>query len=316
MSAAPWLEPAIADRSLAPRELPRAPGAYQWFYADASNGDVTLVVLFMVGSPFSRRYAASPGDPSAHSAVNVAVYRAGHPMTWVLTEYPQASLESANGGATLRIGPSSLTWREDGRVTISIDEREPGRNGRRIRLDGDISPQSPRLGPIELAAGHHWEGLALRAHGSFSIPDLSIGMRARAYLDSNRGDEPLGQSLPRWRWTRALGRDDTRVLFLLPDGGGVLAFATDRRATYRALPRIVRLTPGDAWTGWGLRVPQQLELAPGAPVRRLESSPFYARLEASTDGAHVMSEVADFRRFRAPWIRWMADFRTRREVAR
>lgn len=47
----------------------------------------------------------------------------------------------------------------------------------------------------------------------------------------------------------------------------------------------------------------------------LESSPFYARLEGAGDGFHALGEVADFRRFHSPLIRWMARFRMRVEPA-
>ena len=40
---------------------------------------------------------------------------------------------------------------------------------------------------------------------------------------------------------------------------------------------------------------------------------FYAYRKARRDGLDVMGEVADFRRFHSPFIRWMAHFRTRVE---
>ena len=44
--------------ALAP--LPDRPGAYRWYYADVGCGDVSAVVIFLVGSLFSPRYAARP----------------------------------------------------------------------------------------------------------------------------------------------------------------------------------------------------------------------------------------------------------------
>jgi carotenoid 1,2-hydratase len=66
-------------------------------------------------------------------------------------------------------------------------------------------------------------------------------------------------------------------------------------------------------TGWGLRVPARLHSGCEVvgPPRLLESSPFYARLEARQGQLDSMGEVADFRRFHSPFIRWMAHFRTR-----
>jgi carotenoid 1,2-hydratase len=47
----------------------------------------------------------------------------------------------------------------------------------------------------------------------------------------------------------------------------------------------------------------------------VESSPFYARQVARSGELHAIGEVADFRRFRSPLVRWMAHFRTRVERA-
>ena len=42
--------------ALAP--LPERAGAYRWYYADVGSGEVSAVVIFLVGSLFSARYAA------------------------------------------------------------------------------------------------------------------------------------------------------------------------------------------------------------------------------------------------------------------
>ena len=50
-----------------------------------------------------------------------------------------------------------------------------------------------------------------------------------------------------------------------------------------------------------------------AEPRLLESSPFYARLEAREGDVHALAESGDFARFHSPLVRWMADFRTHRD---
>ena len=74
--------------------------------------------------------------------------------------------------------------------------------------------------------------------------------------------------------------------------------------------RVPAKTPELRRSRWGLSVPAKYG---GATPRLLESSPFYARLEAEAGGAHTLGEVADFRRFHNPWVRWMANFRMRTE---
>jgi carotenoid 1,2-hydratase len=136
------------------------------------------------------------------------------------------------------------------------------------------------------------------------------------YHDTNHGAELLGARLPGWNWARVHGPEETVVDYHLPFGvaplrvtAGTLGTRSERGLRTEARPTSL--------TGWGLRVPARLyagNQAVGAP-RLLESSPFYARVEARRDGLDVMGEVADFRRFHSPLIRWMAHFRTRVEDA-
>ncbi len=59
-----------------PFVLPDQPGAYRWYYADVTAGDVTAVVIFMIGAVFSPRYSAAAargGRPIDHCAVNLAL---------------------------------------------------------------------------------------------------------------------------------------------------------------------------------------------------------------------------------------------------
>ena len=107
------------------------------------------------------------------------------------------------------------------------------------------------------------------------------------------------------------------VDYHLPDGVAPLRLVAGPRGTRCERGPVVREARPTSRTGWGLRVPARLRVGDaevGVP-RLLESSPFYARVEARDEGLDVLGEVADFRRFHSPFIRWMAHFRTRVEGA-
>jgi carotenoid 1,2-hydratase len=294
--------------------LPEAPGAYLWYYADAVSGDTTAVFIFMLGSPFSARYAARASRgarPLQHSAVNFALYRGGIRRQWVLSEYSHAEADAAE----LRIGDSRLRYAADGTVEILVCARTAPFGGF-TKASLSLRPESPGLLAVPLVPGltHTWEPVHLRAHATLRLPLLGEVLEGVGYHDINAGASPLGTDLARWTWARTHEPEATRVQFWLPNGEHVVVEGTAASAGLVRRPATaVPLTR----TGWGLQVPRALEVGTdrfGAP-RLLESSPFYARLEAKTPGGHTLAEVADFRRFRSPLIRWMAHFRTRLERA-
>jgi len=293
-------------------QLPTAPGAYRWFYADAHVGDFTAVAIFMVGSVFSPRYvtAAERGAaPGAHSAVNFALYRRGQRVAWVLSEYPNAK----DTDGVLRIGNS--TWAPmDGGWCIEIDERLALPFGRPVRARLTLRPEVPRIAPLSLGEGHAWHPIAVRCRAALEVPTFDVDATGSGYHDSNFGPSPLGISLPGWRWTRVHDRDASQVLYELPGPEAIHLTARDGEVRTQQVPsREVVLRR----TRWGLALPTALPFIAGSRgISVVESSPFYARLESEADSVHALGEVADFRRFRSPWIRWMAYFRTRVEVAR
>lgn len=302
-------------------ELPADAGAYRWFYADVTAGEVSAVCIFMVGSLFSPRYSVAArrgGRPQEHCAVNFALYVRGERRAWVLSEYPKA--HATPDGRALAIGRSVLRLTPEGRIVMEVDERTAPW-GRPFRARLELTPRSPVLPEVELVPGlpHHWQALAPHAHAHLVVPGAGVDVYARGYHDTNHGAEPLGLRLPGWTWARTHLAGRTVVDYRLPPGvPSLVALASEEG--FQLERRESPAAPG-ALTGWGLRVPARL-VAPfpagdvdlGAP-RLLESSPFYARLEAHGAGAETMGEVADFRRFHSPLIRWMAHFRTRIERA-
>jgi carotenoid 1,2-hydratase len=297
--------------------LPDSAGAYRWFYADVTAGDYSAVCIFMVGSLFSPRYSVAArrgASPLQHCAVNFALYHHGVRQRWVLSEYPVASVQG--NGRALRIGRSLLEYAPDGTVRMEVDER-CAPFGRAVRARLVLEPQVPAAEEVQLVPGlpHYWRALAPRARARLEVDSEGVGGEGLGYHDSNHGAELLGARLPGWHWARVHGPEETVVDYHLPGGVAplrVTAGALGTKAERRPLLAEARPT---SLTGWGLRVPAWLyagNTVVGAP-RLLESSPFYARVEARRGRLDVLGEVADFRRFHSPFIRWMAHFRTRVE---
>jgi carotenoid 1,2-hydratase len=294
--------------------LPSEAGAYRWYYADATAGEYSAVVIFMVGSLFSPRYSVAArrgGLPLEHCAVNFALYRQGARLCWVLSEYPRVELEAAS---RLRIGGSTLSY-EDGAVRMQVEERTAPW-GRPVRARLVLEPMTALGDEVQLAPGlpHWWRPMAPRARARLEVATEGVAVEGWGYHDTNHGAEQLGARLSGWHWSRTHGARETVVDYVLPDGvapvkvtAGPEGVLCERGPRGEAAPTVL--------TGWGLRVPRHLRAGNtvvGAP-RLLESSPFYARVEAREGGMDTLGEVADFRRFHSPLIRWMAHFRTRVE---
>jgi carotenoid 1,2-hydratase len=298
----------------APPELPGRSGAYRWLYADVQAGPVTVVCIFMIGALFSPRYAVAArrgAVPRAHSAVNCAVYRDGRRLAWVFTEWPGARVTAD----TLAIGRSTWTWTDDG-VVLAVDERTAPWGGpmrARLHLRAE-TPAGPTLA-LDASRRHHWTATMPRAVATVELPELGLRAAGVGYHDGNHGDEPLGSTVPGWVWARVHAAGRTTIAYHLPaptetilveaEAGGVTLARTPPAAA--SLRR----------TRWGLRIPQRIGVGAAALTSRhlLESSPFYARLEERRDGMSGVAEIADFRRFHARRIRWMAYFRMRQERA-
>jgi carotenoid 1,2-hydratase len=289
--------------------VPERPGAYRWYYVDATAGDFTAVCIFMIGSLFSPRYAVTHrrgAAPRAHAAVNFALYQRGSRRAWVLSEYSDLAADER----ALRIGRSTLRYSGERGLEVELDERLAPCGGRfRARLE--LESHAPPLAPLTLVEGksHQWHPIAPRSTAKLSVPQLGLEVaRAHAYHDGNHGDVLLGTDLPGWDWRRTY--DPQRTVIDYRPWGSEQGW----RVIVQPSLSIVGQSPVKDLerrkTRWGLKIP-----TPKQGAKLLESSPFYARLEATTAATHELGEVADFARFRKPWIRWMAHLRTRVERA-
>ena len=297
--------------------LPDTAGAYRWFYADVTAGESSAVFIFMVGSLFSARYSAGAprgARPLEHCAVNFALYHRGVRRRWVLSEYPVASVQGR--GRSLRIGRSLLEYAPDGTVRMEVDERcAPFGGAVRARLV--LETQVPAAEEVPLVPGlpHYWRALAPRTKARLDVTSEGLVAEGLGYHDSNHGEELLGERLPGWHWARVHGPEETVVDYHLPDGVAPLRVTAGATGTKSERGPLLTEARPTSLTNWGLRVPAHLYAGGtvvGAP-RLLESSPFYARVEAREGTLDSLGEVADFRRFHSPFIRWMAHFRTRVE---
>lgn len=286
-------------------------------------------MIIFVGSVFSPWYFSriSKGErpkPSEHCAVNVALTskRTGA-SRWIFTEYDRFDGELSRG---ITIGKSSLSKRTDGVYELSLEDRPPayalpmGIKGR-VRFTSDGPTAVPSTGPFVLDrdGAHRWAPVAPRCRVDVDLSAPNLRFSGDGYHDVNHGDEPLGAAFSRWHWARSHERDRTRIRYdrALRDGTRrVLDIESDRdglRYVHRDDERAMKLAMG-AWT---LMEPAALHVDSGPAltnVRRVESSPFYARYTARTQRAARGREHLDLDRFALPSMQRMLPFRARRDA--
>jgi carotenoid 1,2-hydratase len=290
-------------------------GGYLWWYIDAisDDGRSGLTLIAFVGSVFSPYYAWSGRrDPLDHCAVNVALYgEAGR--GWAMTERGRDQVRrDANH---LAVGPSSLTWGEDG-LTAAFDEVTAPR---RSRLRGTIrlsrSAVNRQAYAIDAAGRHVWRPILPRTSVEVRLSDQTAGWRGTGYFDTNAGDEPLENAFQGWNWSRAHLPSGTLIHYdvVRRDGEAAslaLRFDGDQPGLLVEAPPPIGLPR----TGW--RIGRQLRADAAddpASQRRLEDTPFYARssLRARHDGvwADVIHESLSLDRLRNPIVKAMLPFR-------
>lgn len=293
-------------------------GGYCWWYLDAfsDDGQDGLTLIAFIGSVFSPYYALArrrghaPADD--HCALNVALY-GRQARRWSMTERGRGALR--RDSRMLHIGPSRLTLDAHGLV---IDVREwsvpiPLRLKGQIRVraktsfDGDFA--------LDAAGRHLWAPRAPRAEVEVDLEAPRVQWRGEAYLDTNRGSEPLEHAFTDWDWARASLPDErTTVHYHLRCRDGStralnLSFGDEGA---RDVPPLARLSLKS--TRWGIPRPASAD-ANTTPkvVATLEDTPFYARsrLHARWNGETVdaMHESVSLVRFTKPWVQAMLPFR-------
>jgi hypothetical protein len=307
LASAPRLVHVVSPDRPLDRRLLHARGGFAWWYLDAldARGD-GLVVIWSFGLPFLPGYRAASRRGEAPAAgerpsLNVAVYRGGREVFYLLQEYPPEAASWSRDGASWRFGDSVLRSDADGarrRVELALDCPVPGGRERlrgRIELEGVARRPVPSA-PVTLD-DHDWSPLTGPAQ---VVADLRAGDRevlrfdGRGYHDRNGSRRPLDRlGIRSWIWGRVPARDRELVYYLCwPRGGAaesegeppeVIALEIDADGATHEVPVTVRLR-GARRARWGMPWWERIELRhgdrPWLEVRHrtlLDDGPFYLR---------------------------------------
>ncbi|MBS2011564.1 MAG: carotenoid 1,2-hydratase [Deltaproteobacteria bacterium] len=283
----------------------------------SEDGRYAIVVIAMIGNPFSPSYArarANGESPSAmtYSAMNVAVYGPNGDH-FSLTE--RAIMARDTDASAMAIGPNRMRW-DGGDLVLELDERSapwptPIRGTVRLHPECETAPAQI----LDAKAEHHWWPVAPSSTIEVELSAPNVRFRGHGYHDANAGDVPLEDSFSRWRWSRTrVGPFTSAIMYDTVDlegGEHHLSIDIDREGVVRPveMPEL-RDLPTTRW-----RLPRSTRSAGAVRVlRELEDTPFYARaLLASRDhdGRELVTvhEELSCDRLRRAWVRFLLGFR-------
>jgi carotenoid 1,2-hydratase len=290
----------------------QAPGGFAWWYLDLVSGPGEGVVLIWAyGLPFLPGHAAAQrggaGSPAlARPSLNLAVYREGRPVIYLLQEYGEAAPpEVSPGGIRATLGNSTLEMDQDDGSTlvrVRLDCPLPGRRG---RLQGTVTLQGPTVRAhapepvVDGDADHLWSVLSAPATGEARIEagGVACTLRGRGYHDCNASRVPLHElGIERWLWGRiALDGHELILYHLVPEHGELRTHLLRIDEAGAVSPvEGARLVPGrERRARFGLRYPGEIEVGDiaGQPLRIalgpvVDDGPFYLRFALTAmDGA-------------------------------
>lgn len=291
---------------------------YTWWYVDAVSDCErwALVIIAMIGSPFSPYYAAArrqgPTDPLDFCAMNAVLY-GPEGRSWAMTERRGARRTATE----LAIGPSTMGW-SGGALEIELDEvtaplGAPLRG--RVRLEpGDLGRTRFDL---DARGDHAWWPIAPRSRAIVELDAPRVRFSGPAYHDANAGSAPLESAFRSWSWSRAATDRAAFVAYDVERLDGTrhtLDLAFDHEGVHDVGGRADHpLAP----TGWLLpRVARSDARSPVRVVRTLEDTPFYSRsqvaLAVGGQRAVGVHEGLSLERFRARWVQALLPARIRR----
>ncbi|MCU0658515.1 MAG: carotenoid 1,2-hydratase [Polyangiaceae bacterium] len=288
----------------------------------SDDGSMAIVIIAMLGNPFSAAYAAArargPAPALSFCSMNIAVY-GRRASAWCLEERRVTPLHRSGSGVA--IGASAMRWRGDDLI-VEIDERTtpvlwPFRSPVRGRLILRPETLSGLDLTIDAAGQHRWWPVAPLARIEVELSEPDLRFSGHGYHDANAGELPLEATFDAWNWSRAR-----------TPRGAVIAYDAEERSGARR-STFFRLTPDGQREDLGeappLPLPSTRYLLPRSThadrsstpqvLRRLEDSPFYARslLQVTLDGqpAVSMHESLSLQRFREPWVQRAIPYRMR-----
>lgn len=235
-----------------------------------------------------------------------------------MTERGRASLRRSP--TRLAVGPSALSLTGD-RLVIDIDEwTVPVPKRLRGRVTVDLGPRFDTAFEIDRQQRHFWQPLAPLATASVDFDNPGLSWKGRAYVDMNRGSEPLEKGFRRWSWSRAEAGEATTILYDAEPRLG------DRRTLALGYHRDSSITMTEAAprqplprTGWMVSRDTRAEPArPARILRTLEDTPFYSRSliaqgQASSE-TRAVHESVDLDRFRSRWVQVLLPFKMPRRT--
>jgi carotenoid 1,2-hydratase len=297
-------------------------GGYAWWYVDAisDDGQHGLTIIAFLGSVFSPYYKRSGrGDPLDHACLNIALYGPQH--RWVMTERDRSAVTRDAG--TLAIGPSNVRW-EDGALTIDIVEGDTRlfvpwqrKVTGRVRVIPEMLNRTAfALDPREQ---HIWHCLAPCARIEVEMTAPALRWQGRAYLDHNRGAEPLETGFNTWHWSRAHLKEGALVCYEGERGDGSL-FASALRFDRNGVPEPVDLPPIARLprSRWQIERRTRSDIGVAAVRRTWEDTPFYSRSELASrfagEEVTAVQESLDMRRFSSPLVQFMLPYRMPRRA--
>jgi carotenoid 1,2-hydratase len=306
-------------------DAPVRPRGYRWFYLDAvsDDGNHALVVIAMLGSPFSPAYARARSrgatNPLDFSAFNVSVSGTSA-SRWALTERKSSAV--ARDASSLSIGASTMRWLPNGALEIWVDERSAPW-GARIRGRILFHPElrTSEAVAIDGRGEHLWWPVAPFGRVEVELRDPSVRFSGKAYLDSNAGDGPLEESFASWSWARLSGEHEVSITYdVVTQHGSAIRHGVEvDRDGVR--PLVASESARLGMTRFGLsRTMRSPWGAEAKLVRTVEDGPFYARSivqceEPGRSPVRGVHEVVSLDRFASSWVQFLIPFRMRREAA-
>ena len=301
--------------------MERTENAYEWWYFDSvsDDGEWSLVVIFLIGSPFSPYSRACElkqnPNPLDYNGVFVALHHRGRLLHYQYARYsPEKIAANIVGGQSpmaLEFGPNHwIGTPADGNYVITLDEENANRRRMNARLSfSNLVVQGSAVGkPLSVLSepGHNWLPVViggrarcvieLHAPAETREPE-QIEFYGSAYHDHNWGTLPFNASIRRWLWARA---------DFSPGCAGVLYLTTPVSPSLTAQTLLLTRKPGEmvrvhrndsvqvqvtrnARNGYGVAYPREItawfegEALAWRFGKSLESTPFYMRCETDAD---------------------------------
>ncbi len=228
-----------------------------------------------------------------------------------MTERRRGAVE--RDASNLSIGPSNVRWEGDALVIdiVEGDTRLFVPWQRPVRGRVRVIPEALNRTAFALdgAENHIWHCLA-----PCEMTSPGISWSGKAYLDHNRGAEPLETGLNTWHWSRAHLKDGALVCYEGERGDGSL-FASALRFDAKGVPEPVELPPIAALpdSKWGIARRTRSDIGVAEVRRTWEDTPFYARSELASrflgEDVVAVQESLDMRRFSSPLVQFMLPYR-------